>query len=81
MTRTAGKAVGDQLVRLGPGRVHVNRSEETTMGDRLQRVKGKVEETKGKVRKNVSVGAGEELKGKTKSAAGRARSALKKHTR
>lgn len=51
------------------------------MGDRLQRVKGKVEETKGKVKKNVSVGAGEELKGKTKNTAGRARSAIKKTTR
>jgi uncharacterized protein YjbJ (UPF0337 family) len=51
------------------------------MGDRMERAKGKFEETKGKVKKNVSVGAGEELKGKAKNTAGRARSALKKATR
>ena len=58
------------------------------MGDRTQRVKGKVEETKGKVKREVGVrtgrpgtearGAGEELKGKAKNAVGKARSAVKK---
>jgi uncharacterized protein YjbJ (UPF0337 family) len=61
------------------------------MADRMQRAKGKAEETKGKVKKNVGIetgrpgteakGAAEELKGKAKKNVGKARSAAKKATR
>jgi uncharacterized protein YjbJ (UPF0337 family) len=61
------------------------------MGDRAQRAEGKVEETKGRVKRSAGAatgdrstearGAGEELKGKAKNAVGRARSAVKKSTR
>jgi len=61
------------------------------MGDRTQRVKGKAEETKGRMkraggaatgdRSTEAKGAGEELKGKAKNAVGKARSAVKKSTR
>lgn len=61
------------------------------MGDRTQRVKGKTEETKGRVKRATGAatgdrsteakGAGEELKGKAKNAVGKARSSLKKSTR
>jgi uncharacterized protein YjbJ (UPF0337 family) len=61
------------------------------MGDRMQRAKGKVTETKGRMKKDAGAatgrrdvearGAGEEAKGRVQNAAGRARSALKKATR
>ena len=61
------------------------------MGDRMQRAKGKAEETKGKIKKNVgretgrgsteAKGAAEEAKGKVKKTVGKARSAVKKATR
>ncbi len=61
------------------------------MGDRTQRVKGKLEEIKGRGKREAGIaagrpgtetqGAGEELKGKAKNKLGRARSAAKKATR
>jgi len=61
------------------------------MGDRTQRVKGKAEETKGRMKRKTgdatgrpgtaARGAAEEVKGKTKNAAGKASSAFKKSTR
>jgi uncharacterized protein YjbJ (UPF0337 family) len=61
------------------------------MGDRTQRVKGKAEEVKGRLKRDTGAatgrpgtearGAGEELKGKLKNAVGKARSAAKKSTR
>ena len=61
------------------------------MGDRTQRVKGKAEETKGRLKRKAgdatlrpgvaSSGAAEEVKGKTRNAAGKASSAFKKSTR
>jgi uncharacterized protein YjbJ (UPF0337 family) len=61
------------------------------MGDRSQRVKGKTEETKGRLKRETGIAAGrpgtetrgaaEEIKGKLKNAVGRARSAAKKATR
>jgi uncharacterized protein YjbJ (UPF0337 family) len=61
------------------------------MGDRTQRIEGKVEETKGNLKKNVgretgrpgteARGAVEETKGKVKNAVGKARSEIKKATR
>jgi uncharacterized protein YjbJ (UPF0337 family) len=64
---------------------------EDDMGDRTQRIKGKGEEAKGRVKREAGIasgrpgtearGAGEELKGKAKNATGKARSAVKKATR
>ncbi len=61
------------------------------MGDRKQRVKGKAEELKGRVKKNDAKtagnrskqvrGAAEELKGKARNAAGKASSSVKRGTR
>jgi len=61
------------------------------MGDRAQRTEGKVKEFKGRVKREAghatsrpqteARGAGEEVKGKTKNAVGKARSAAKKLTR
>ena len=61
------------------------------MGDRTQRLKGKAEETKGRLKRETGQatgrpgtearGAVEELKGKAKNAVGRARSAAKESTR
>jgi uncharacterized protein YjbJ (UPF0337 family) len=61
------------------------------VGDRMQRAKGKLEETKGSVKKNVgretgdpeleAKGAGEEFTGKSQNTLGKARSALKRVTR
>jgi uncharacterized protein YjbJ (UPF0337 family) len=61
------------------------------MADRAQRAEGKLEETKGRVKRGAGAatgnrsteaeGAGEELKGKAKNAVGKARSAVKKATR
>ena len=61
------------------------------MGDRMQRAKGKVEETKGSAKKNIgretgdpeleAKGAGDEVKGKGQNTLGKARSALKRMTR
>ncbi len=61
------------------------------MGDRTQRVRGKAEEAKGRLKREAGIatgrpstetrGAGEELKGKTRNAVGRARSAAKKAMR
>ncbi|MBV9334940.1 MAG: CsbD family protein [Solirubrobacterales bacterium] len=61
------------------------------MGDRTQRVKGKAEETKGRLKREagdatgrpetVARGAAEEAKGKAKNTVGKARSAFKKSTR
>ena len=61
------------------------------MGDRLQRTKGKAEELKGRVKKDVgrdtgrpgteARGGADIVKGKTKNAVGKARSAVKKATR
>ena len=61
------------------------------MGDRMQRAKGKLEETKGSFKRNVgretgdremqAKGTGEEMKGKGQNTLGKARSAIKKATR
>lgn len=61
------------------------------MGDRANRIEGKVKELKGSAKRNAGEaggdkstaarGAGEELKGKAKNAAGKAQSAVKKATR
>jgi uncharacterized protein YjbJ (UPF0337 family) len=61
------------------------------MGDRMQRFRGKLEEMKGRGKRDAGVatgrpgtearGAGEELKGKARKAVGRARSKAKKATR
>ena len=61
------------------------------MGDRKQRAQGKANEIKGRVKQKTGTatgdratrarGAGDELKGKAQSAAGKARSAVKKATR
>ena len=61
------------------------------MGDRMQRIKGKVEEMKGSAKRGAGAatgrpgteaeGAAEEMKGKATNAAGRARSGIKKATR
>ena len=61
------------------------------MGDRSQRLKGKTEELKGRLKREGGVasgrpgtetrGAAEEIKGKLNNAIGRARSAAKKSTR
>lgn len=61
------------------------------MADRTQRVEGKAEEAKGRVKRAAGAatgdrsteakGAGEELKGKAKNTVGKARSAVKKSTR
>jgi uncharacterized protein YjbJ (UPF0337 family) len=61
------------------------------MGDRTQRVKGKGEEVKGRVKRETGIatgrpgtelrGAGEEAKGKAKNTVGKVRSAAKKATR
>jgi uncharacterized protein YjbJ (UPF0337 family) len=61
------------------------------MADRTQRVEGKAEEVKGRVKRAAGAatgdrsteakGAGEQVKGKAKNAVGRARSAVKKSTR
>jgi uncharacterized protein YjbJ (UPF0337 family) len=61
------------------------------MGDRMQRLKGKMNETAGKARaaagyetrsgKTEAKGAGQFVKGKTQSTVGKARSEAKKRTR
>lgn len=61
------------------------------MGDRTQRARGKLDETKGSLKRQTGRdtgrtqtefrGAAEELKGKAKNAIGRARSSMKKNTR
>ncbi len=61
------------------------------MSDREQRVEGKGEELKGRVKRGVGAASGDrkteakgtvqELKGKAKNAVGKARSEAKKHTR
>ena len=61
------------------------------MGDRTQRVKGMLEELKGRSKRDAGFASGrpgtearggaEELKGKATNAIGRARSAFKKSTR
>ncbi len=61
------------------------------MGDRKQRIQGKAEELRGRLKRETGSatgrsgtevrGAGEELKGKLKNAVGKARSATKKNTR
>jgi len=86
---------GARGICAGPPRVALHYKElkegRGEMGDRTQRVKGKLEETKGKVKREAGIesgrpgtelrGAGEEIKGKAKNAAGKARSAVKKATR
>jgi uncharacterized protein YjbJ (UPF0337 family) len=62
-----------------------------TMGDRMQRVKGKANEKAGRAKANTGVstgrgkteakGVGKMVKGKAQQAAGKARSAAKKKTR
>jgi len=61
------------------------------MGDRMQRLKGNTEELKGRAKKATAHatgrpgtearGIGDVVKGKTRNAVGKARSAAKKHTR
>jgi uncharacterized protein YjbJ (UPF0337 family) len=61
------------------------------MGDRKQRLTGKAEELKGRVKREAGIagdkpatelrGAAEQLKGKLKQTIGKARSDAKKHTR
>jgi uncharacterized protein YjbJ (UPF0337 family) len=61
------------------------------MGDRKQRLEGKAQELKGRVKREAGIasenpgtelrGAAEQLKGKLKKTIGNARSEAKKHTR
>jgi uncharacterized protein YjbJ (UPF0337 family) len=61
------------------------------MGDRTQRVEGKLKEAKGRVKRDAGAasvhpeteagGAVDEVKGKAKNAVGKARSAVKRDTR
>ena len=61
------------------------------MGDRANRIEGKIKELKGSAKRNAGEaagdnstaahGAGEELKGKVRNATGKAQSAVKKATR
>jgi uncharacterized protein YjbJ (UPF0337 family) len=61
------------------------------MDDRKQRVEGKADELKGRVKRGVGAatgdrkseakGAAQELKGKAKKAVGKARSGVEKHSR
>lgn len=61
------------------------------MGDRMQRLKGKANETAGRMKANTGVetgrgkteakGVGKLAKGKAQQASGKARSAIKKKTR
>jgi uncharacterized protein YjbJ (UPF0337 family) len=73
-----------------PGRT-VTTQEEALMADRAQRVRGKAQETKGRLKREAGIasgrpatetrGAAEELKGKSRNTVGKARSAVKKKTR
>jgi len=61
------------------------------MGDRMQRIKGKLQEAKGRTKEEAGFasgrpttearGAGETLKGKANQTVGKARSQVKKNTR
>jgi uncharacterized protein YjbJ (UPF0337 family) len=66
-------------------------TEEAAMGDRMQRVEGKLKEAKGRAKQGAgradgrpgteARGGGELLAGKAKNAVGKARSAVKRNTR